>query len=265
MKGTVAILEARLGSELAALITRHGGKPLSAPALAEVPDVDESFIARFSSQLETEPAKVAIFQTGIGTRALFDAAERLGLGSGFQALLAGMLVVARGPKPAGALRARGIRIDVTVGEPFTTEEVLLALESVPLAGEQVVVQRYGEANDKLDRALQGKGARVIEIPTYRWSLPADTAPLERLVEALSRGEVAAAVFTNAAQVRNLFAVAQRSGRDDSLARDLNKTLVASIGPVCSSRLRDYGVNVGLEPHPPKLGALVAALEQKLSG
>ncbi len=36
----VGILETRAGSHLADLITRRGGIPLSAPALAEVPDIE---------------------------------------------------------------------------------------------------------------------------------------------------------------------------------------------------------------------------------
>jgi len=261
---TVAILESRLGGQLAELIARHGGNPLLAPAIAEVPDADDASIARLAAELEIRPAKAAVFQTGVGTRALFEAVERLGLLPRFKAQLEGTLVVARGPKPSGALRGRGVRIDVAVGEPFTTEEVLAALKEVPLAGERVMVQRYGAANEKLDRALKERGAEAIEIPTYRWALPEDTVPLERLIDALLRREVAATVFTNGAQVENLFTIAHRLGKDSTLRQDLNATLVASIGPVCSAALRAHGIDIGLEPHPPKLGALVSALACRLS-
>jgi uroporphyrinogen-III synthase len=37
-----------------------------------------------------------------------------------------------------------------------------------------LVQRYGAANQLLRETLQGRGARVDEIATYRWALPADT-------------------------------------------------------------------------------------------
>lgn len=144
MNGTVAILESRLGTQLADLISRHGGRPLLAPAIAEVPDADDASIARFISELEAHPAKAAIFQTGVGTRALFEATDRLGLASKFKALLGGMLVAARGPKPVAALRSRGIRIDVTAAEPFTTDEVLAALVPVPLAGGSSRIRRSWE-------------------------------------------------------------------------------------------------------------------------
>ena len=59
-------------------------------------------------------------------------------------------------------------------------------------------------------------------------------------------------------------LARRLGSDGSLATNLNRTLIASIGPVCSAALRGYGVNIGLEAKPPKLGPLVAALDPALS-
>jgi uroporphyrinogen-III synthase len=73
------------------------------------------------------------------------------------------------------------------------------------------------------------------------------------------------VFTNAEQARNLFAVAEKLGKARALREALNRTLVASIGPVASSALRDCAVDVGLESSPPKLGALLAALDRALSG
>jgi uroporphyrinogen-III synthase len=104
----------------------------------------------------------------------------------------------------------------------------------------------------------------LEIPTYRWSLPADTTPLRELISALERREIDAAVFTNGEQARNLFAVARALGKADALRAALNATLVASIGPVASAALRDANVIVGLEAAPPKLGALMSALEQALA-
>jgi len=235
-----------------------------APALAEVPDIDPARIARLVGELESRPPRAAVFQTGVGTRALFDAAEGLGLAARLVGALSKSVVVARGPKPTRALRARGMRIDRGAAEPFTTAQVLDALADLPLRGERVLVQRYGETNVELERALRARGAEVIEVPTYRWALPAETRPLEALIAALAGGEVHAAVFTSASQAHNLFAFARKLGKEDPLAANLNRTLVASVGPVCSAALASHGVTVALEASPPKLGPLVAALEKALS-
>jgi uroporphyrinogen-III synthase len=157
-----------------------------------------------------------------------------------------------------------VRIDRSAADPFTTRELLASVEDLPLKGERVIVQRYGSANLELDRALEARGATVDEIPTYRWALPADTAPLAALIDALERGEMHAVVLTNAEQVRNLFAVAEQLGRSAGLRAALNRTLVASIGPVASAALRAAGIKIGLEASPPKLGALITSLDQALS-
>ena len=263
MKGKrIAVLEARMGQQMADLVTQRGGIPFRAPALAEVPDLDPRAIADLIASLERKPAKLAIFQTGVGTRALFNATDGLGATERFLGLLEKSTVVVRGPKPTGALRARKVRIDRSAADPFTTKEVLAAIGDAPLRGERVVVQRYGTANAELDRALEARGAEVVEIPTYRWSLPQDTKPLVDLIGALERHEIDAVAFTNAEQARNLFAVAKNKA--ESLRNALNATVVASIGPVASAALREAGVTVSIEASPPKLGALFSALEAKLT-
>lgn len=261
MKGKrIAILESRLGQELAGLVARRG-VPVHAPALAELPDLDPRAIAALVASLEKQPAKLFVFQTGVGTKALFNATDDLSLTDKFLEQLRSATVVVRGPKPTAALRARKVRIDRSAGEPFTTKEILESVKDVSLKGGKVVVQRHGSANLELDRELEARGAQVAEIPVYRWSLPADTKPLESLIAALGRGEIDAVAVTNAEQIRNLFLIARN--QKASLLTALNKTLVASIGPVASAALREAGVNIGLEASPPKLGALLAALDEAL--
>jgi uroporphyrinogen-III synthase len=259
----IAILESRLGEQLADLVKQRGGVPFHAPALAELPDLDPQQIAALVRSLDERPAKLFIFQTGVGTKALFAATDALGVTATLLQHLDKAVVAARGPKPTGALRQRKVRIDRSAADPFTTHEVLQSVQDVDVQG-RVVVQRYGTQNVELERALEARGAEVAEIPTYRWSLPADTQPLEQLIGALERGEMHAAVFTNAEQVRNLFSVAEKTGRGAGLRAALNKTLVASIGPVASAALREYRVKIGLESRPPKLGALMSALDTALS-
>jgi uroporphyrinogen-III synthase len=261
---TVAILESRLGRQFAELIAKHGGRPLHAPALAEVPDVDRAAIAALVPDLESHPPTAAIFQTGVGTKALFEATDALGLTDRLLAVLAKTIVAVRGPKPTGALRGRGVRMDLGAKDPYTTAEVLEVLAQTPVAGGRVVVQRYGVTNVELEEALKARGAQVIEIPTYRWSLPSDTQPMLDLIDALEQRRVDAIAVTNAAQVYNLFDLADTLGRVDALREALNGTLVASVGPVASDALRKFGVTVGLEASPPKLGPLVSALNHALS-
>lgn len=260
----VAILETRLGKELAELVARRGGVPVHVPALAELPDLDAKAIGALIESLSTRPAGLFVFQTGVGTKALFAATDALNLTEKFKEMLSKAMVAVRGPKPTAALRSRGVRIDRSAAEPYTTTEILDSIEDLELKNARIIVQRHGALNPELDHALEARGAEVMEIPTYRWSLPADTAPLEKLVGSLERNELHAVAFTNAEQARNLFAVAQRMGKAKELKDALNRTLVASIGPVASAALREAGVKVGLESSPPKLGPFISALDVALS-
>ncbi|MGE5639697.1 MAG: hypothetical protein ACM30H_06340, partial [Clostridia bacterium] len=65
--GKVAILEARLGRELADLVAKRGGIPVHAPALAELPDLDPAAISSLVDSLQARPARLFVFQTGVGT------------------------------------------------------------------------------------------------------------------------------------------------------------------------------------------------------
>jgi uroporphyrinogen-III synthase len=158
-----------------------------------------------------------------------------------------------------------VRIDLSAKEPFTTAQVLEAVEAVTVKNERVLVQRYGVANIELEEALRIKEAEVVEITTYRWALPSDTKPLIRLMEALERGDIHAVAITNAAQVYNLFALAERLGQTTQLKASLKRTLVASIGPVASDALKKFGITAALEASPPKLGPFMAALDEALGG
>lgn len=261
---TVAILEARVSEQMADLVRKYGGTPVSAPALSELPDIDPAHISELLDEWNANPPEIFIFQTGVGVKALLATSDALGSTDRLLRVLAGAQVVVRGPKPTAVLRSREVRIDLSAQEPFTTTEVLAELEGKELAGKRVVVQRYGETNRELHQELEKRGAKVIEIATYRWGLPADTAPMAALIGALGRNEIDAVAFTSASQVHNLFTVAQRLGRADLLVGDLSRALVASIGPVCTAALRQHDVRVDVEPHPPKLGPFIKALNDALS-
>lgn len=257
---TVAILESRLGGELAQLIANCGGVAYHAPALREEPVADEGKIASLLDALRKTPADVVVLQTGVGTRALYAGVEELGRLPEWERALERALVVARGPKPTAALRERGARIDVRVAEPYTTAVLLEALAAHDLRGKVVVVQRYGDANARLVEALHSRGAVVHEVEVYRWALPSDLAPLEGLLHDLPTGRIHALAATSQAQVRHLFLVAERLGLASSLPETLRQhTVVVAVGPVAASAFQSYGVAVDVQPQHPKMGAMILDL------
>ena len=73
----VAIFESRMAGAAAEMIRKHGGDPLSAPSLKEVPFDDSPLVAAFAHRLVAGGFDVVIFETGVGVRYLARAVETL--------------------------------------------------------------------------------------------------------------------------------------------------------------------------------------------
>lgn len=261
---TIAILENRAGEQLADLVRKYGGTPFLAPALAEIPDIDTTLITQMVSSWQLQQPDMFIFQTGVGVKALFATTDSLGITQQMLQVLEHAQIVVRGTKPTAILKSRNVRIDLTAGDPYTTHEVLGLLDLDNIKNKNIVVQRYGDTNLDLQNALQASGAVVTEVATYRWSLPADITPLHELIDKLAAKTVDMVCFTSASQVFNLFAVASQINQTETLVTGLGKSLVASIGPVCTAALHKFAVRVDLEASPPKLGPFIQAINDQFA-
>lgn len=255
---TVLLLESRLASETAAMVRRLGGEPVTAPALAEA-DVDaDSAVHDFIEWLPRAARPLVVFLTGVAVTRLFAVAERLERETALVSGLARATVVARGPKPAGALTRRGLPAPRTVSEPFTTADVIAALDELSLADREVAVVHYGEPSEPILRHLAEHGARVTELLLYEWRLPDDLAPLERAVDAILERHIAAVAFTSQVQVRHLLEVA--GARREAVVAALNSgALVGAVGPTCEAACVAAGLTGVVTPAHPKLAPLLHAL------
>ena len=261
---TIAVTEARRATELATLIRKLGGIPYSAPAVREVPREDLGAALAVLEQICRGEVHAIIFLTGVGARAFLTLAAEQSRDDALRTAMRAMLVVARGPKPVAVLREAGLRIAVVPAEP-TSEGVLAALSSHPLAGRAVAVQLYGEDNPPLLDALAARGATVREIPLYQWAPPENEEPLSRLVRDCIAGRVDVLAFTSSPQVTNVFAVAERLGLTGEFRRVLGQRVpVAAIGPVCASALRERGVLASIRPDKGTMGALVHAIVEHIA-
>lgn len=259
----VALLEARLASEAAALVRRMGGEPVSVPALREEPVSSGPAVAAFLSLLKRGELAFVVLQTGVGVNALALAAELLGRKRDLIYGLESVRIVSRGPKPASALAALGLRPTFSTASPHTTTELLGLLEALPLENAGVGVVHYGERNETIAAALRRRSARVHELALYEWRLPEDVSPLKRLAEQIQAGEVDAVAFTTQVQVRHLFAVTDDSRRPTLAAALDRRVVTGAVGPTCAAALRARGVRDVVVPQNPKLGPLFVALASRL--
>ena len=256
----VLTLESRRGSEMATLISNYGGRPLSAPALREVPLESNPEALAFADGLVHDEFDLVILLTGVGTRALLAVVDKLRDRSSFVAALSRTRVATRGPKPVAVLRELGITPWLTAPEPNTWRELLGALDSKvaeqPLQGARLAVQEYGVSNQQLLEGLRARGARVTTVPVYRWALPEDVEPLRVAARGVAGGTVDVALFTTATQVVHLLQVAQSIGLEPQVRDALASVAVASIGPTTSAELREQGIPIDIEASHPKMGFLV---------
>ena len=259
----VAYVEARMQSEMGALVERHGGVPFAAPVLQEVYKTDTPEVSGLIDDLCEGRVDIAVLQTGVGTRALFGAADELGRGHELLSALADVTVIARSPKPAAVLRRNKVRIALMPPEPFTSEDLIASVSEFEFAGREVAVQAYGGPNNLLTRTLRERGANVREVSLYTWGVPDDVTPVLELIRRMETGGIDAVAFTSQPQVPNLLAIAAQSELEDTLRQCLNSdaVAVASVGPVSTRRLLQNDLKVDVEPEHPHMGNLVMALAE----
>lgn len=264
----VLALESRRAREMAQLIANHGGQPIIAPATREIPAEDIGDALKFASALRDGKMDVVIFLTGVGTRALAQAAESVLPRQEFVSALSKTTVIARGPKPVSALRELGVPIAATVPEPNTWRELLQLLDEkkdeIPLRGRTVAVQEYGVPSPELLTGLVERGAKVFPVRTYEWSLPEDTVPLRKAVESITRGEIEVLLVTAGVQIRHLLEIADEMKVRSDVIQGLAHIMIGSIGPVTSAALTEFGIHVDLEPSHPKMGFLVQEAAEQSS-
>ena len=251
----VAAFESRMAAEMMQLIERHGGRPLVAPSMREVPLEQNSDVLQFGARLLAGEFAMVILLTGVGTRFMLKVLDTRWPRAQSLAALGKTILVARGPKPIAVLREQGMQPTIAVPEPNTWRDLVKALDDMgqPLKGMNVAVQEYGVSNALLLEALRERGALVLRVPVYRWALPEDTGPLMNAIRAIMRGEVDVVLFTNAAQVDHVLQIAKDLGGIDSLRQALGKTVVSAVGPIVAERLRDCRLPVDFEPSHPKMG------------
>ena len=168
-------------------------------------------------------------------------------------------VCAIGEATAERLRSAHVHVDVMPGE-FKAEGVFAALVQFvggreALSGLNFLIPRATVARDYLPKALEGAGARVDVVPTYRTLLP-DNLDRGRIVAMLAGGADCIA-FTSSSTVRNL---AQLLDLND-LSEPLRSVAVACIGDITAGTAREHGLHTEIQPKQFTIPALARAIAE----
>ncbi len=203
---TVAVTAERRRDEMTALLERRGARVVTGSAINIVPLADDKALHAATAACIGLAPDLVIATTGFGFRGWLEAAEGWGLGDALRSALRAASLVARGPKPCGAIRAAGLT-EEWAARTESCDEVLSRLLAQGVAGRRIAVQEHGEPQVEFAAALRAAGAIVVDVPVYRWRLPADIAPVRRVVDQLVNGQVDAVTFTSALAVRAFLLIA----------------------------------------------------------
>ncbi|MFB9908586.1 uroporphyrinogen-III synthase [Allokutzneria oryzae] len=259
---TIGVTAARRADELIALLERRGAAVVHAPAIRIVPLPDDAELLAATRQVLADAVHAVVVTTAIGFRGWLEAAEGWGLAGALLDRMARARVLARGPKAKGAVRAAGL-VEAWSPSSESNAELVEHLVDGGVSGMRIAVQLHGEPLPGFVETLRVAGAEVVEVPVYRWIPPADTDPLDRLVDGVLGGAVDAVTFTSAPAVASMLARAEANGRHAQLCEALREDVFAAcVGPVCAGPFEAVGVPSS-RPERARIGGLVRLLSEEL--
>ena len=253
--------ESRRATELANLIRRHGGLPIVAPPTRELPLEENSAGREFLSRVERGEVDVVVSLTGVGVRTLAGTLAETCPPERLADLLSSTILVARGPKPVAELRTLGLAPQVR--SPSRTPGASCWPRSTPgsrSGGAGWPWSSTGHATPSCSPAL--RRAEPTSCGSRSWALPEDREPLREAVSRLARGEADYVLFTSGRQVDHVMQTAEELGLREAVLGAAERTVVGSIGPVCSEALRRHKLPVDLAPEHPKMGHLIVAIARR---
>jgi uroporphyrinogen-III synthase len=157
-------------------------------------------------------------------------------------------VAAIGPATKKAIEQRGLKVDV-VPKEYIAESVVRSLRR-RVKGKRVLLVRARVARDVIPRELRQAGAHVDVVEAYETIVPQSSRRRLRDTLATASARPHVITFTSSSTVRNFAAL---SGGSKTY---LESILMASIGPVTSSTLRELGLPVHVEAEEYTIPGLV---------
>jgi uroporphyrinogen-III synthase len=164
-------------------------------------------------------------------------------------------VAAIGPATRKAIEQHGGKVDV-VPKEYVAESVVLSLKN-KVKGKRVLLVRAKVARDVIPEELRRAGAHVDVVEAYETVVPHSSR--RRLQAALKRAGKRPQVvtFTSSSMVRNFVELLGLGKR--ARQRALAEIRMASIGPVTSATLREFGLAVDISAKEFTIPGLVQAI------
>ncbi len=261
----VGVTADRRADQQADVLRRRGADVVMGCTMRTLDLTEDERLLDVSRSLVDRPPDTIVLQTGFGTTMWLEAMDVAGPGADLRRMLTGVEVLARGPKAANAARKAGLAVAWQSPREVSSD----VAEHVADTGgrDRLALQLDGTDEELLAAPLAASCGEVITVPVYRWDLPADLGPAQRLVHAVCDGEVDAVTFTTKTSAIHLGRVAEDLGRLDELvaALDGERVVPVSVGPVCSSSMWAMGMQGLVEPERARLVPMIDALCARATG
>jgi uroporphyrinogen-III synthase len=163
-------------------------------------------------------------------------------------------IAAIGPATQKAIEQRGVKVDV-VPKEYVAESVVRSLRT-KVKGKRVLLVRAKVARDVIPTELRKAGAHVDVVEAYETVVPESSRTRLRAALANPRRRPRVVTFTSSSTVRNFVELLSSRGKRTPGLRGI---LMASIGPVTSSTLRDLGLPVDIAAKEFTIPGLVEAI------
>jgi len=243
----ILILETREEAQFSRLLTEQGANVLQCPMFTIHDAPDQAPIEAWIRRLIEAPFDDLVLMTGEGLRRLMKVVRRIGVEQEFVAALEKTRKFARGPKPGRALREIGLEPQATTEKP-TSEGIAEMLSRIDLKGHRVGLQLYPDKDHgAVIGAIAAQGAEVDTVLPYAYDAQAAETNIITAIDEMAEGRIDAIALTNLGQVRRLVEVARARGCEARLRDGLDRTPIASVGPVVSDELKSHGLRTDIYP------------------
>ena len=245
------------------LLENLGADVIHGPTLRTVDLSGDEALRQATIDLIDRPPDFLVGSTGMGITMWLEAADTWELGGRLREALRQGRVIARGAKATSALRRQGF--EVAWQAPLETmEEVVDFLIGQGIGSARVALQLFDPGGHPSTAALADRCRELVEVPVYRWLMPADARPAKRLIETMCAGAVDAVTFTSQPSVHHLFRIAEGLGRAGDLRAACNGAVIpVCVGPVCADAALAEGITSPRWPDPPRLAAMIRLVASAL--
>jgi uroporphyrinogen-III synthase len=194
-----------------------------------------------------------------GVEALF---ERLAKKKFAASSLGHLKIAAIGPATRKAIEQHGLSVTVTPKE-YIAESVVAALRN-RVERKRALLVRAKVARDVIPRELRKAGATVDVVEAYETVAPRSSKTRLQAVLAGKTRRPHAITFTSSSTVKNFVALLGLRSARAALKKSAGHHGVhaASIGPVTSATLREFGLPVDIEAKEYTIPGLVAAIVEE---